>query len=140
MKKKELFIVFGLAFLIVVLGIVYFALPKKTVKTATEKSQVQGVMTIPVKLTIDKNGQPGNSRIVNIENGKTALDLLKNASSVKTQGEGTNAYVTELNGIKADTTKKEFWAFYVNGKLADVGADSYKLKANDQILWKIETF
>lgn len=34
----------------------------------------------------------------------------------------------------------EFWAFYVNGAPASVGADSYQCQENDQIKWQIETF
>lgn len=72
--------------------------------------------------------------------GKTALDFIKEKTIVQTKGEGVNAYVIKINGRIADDTKKEFWAFYVNGKQAEVGAGSYKLREGDKILWKIETY
>ena len=56
------------------------------------------------------------------------------------RGEGKNAYVTGINGREADTKKKEYWAFYVNGKPATVGAGSYILKQADKIEWKIENY
>lgn len=71
---------------------------------------------------------------------KTALDFTKETNKVVTKGEGANAYVVEINGRKADDTKKEFWAFYVNGKQAMVGAGSYKLKEGDKIEWKLENY
>lgn len=73
--------------------------------------------------------------------GKTALELLrvKDPAAV-TQGEGANAFVTKINGYEASASKKEFWAFYVNGKQAAVGAGSYITKSGDKIEWKIETY
>ena len=71
---------------------------------------------------------------------KTALDLVKEKAKAVTKGEGANAYVIEINGKTADDSKKEFWAFYVNDKMAEVGAGSYKLKDGDKIEWKIEKY
>ncbi|OGK09947.1 hypothetical protein A2767_01030 [Candidatus Roizmanbacteria bacterium RIFCSPHIGHO2_01_FULL_35_10] len=75
-----------------------------------------------------------------IEEGKTALDLLKQTGSVVTVGEKENAYVVGVNGIKADEEKKEYWSLYINDKISQVGAGSYKLKNGDKIEWKIETY
>lgn len=72
--------------------------------------------------------------------GKTALDLLQKTTKIQTKGEGKNAFITEINGRHADDSKREFWAFYVNGKQAEVGAGSYVIKNNDEIEWKIETY
>ncbi len=70
----------------------------------------------------------------------TALDLLKQTTKIKANGEGQNAFVVEINGRAADNKKKEYWAFFVNGQPATVGAGSYQLKENDQIEWKIATY
>ncbi|OGK16644.1 hypothetical protein A2774_03260 [Candidatus Roizmanbacteria bacterium RIFCSPHIGHO2_01_FULL_39_12c] len=75
-----------------------------------------------------------------IEEDKTALDLLKQSSSPVTVGEKENAYVAGINGIKAEAEKQEFWAFYVNDKMSSVGAGSYKLKNGDKIEWKVENY
>jgi len=72
--------------------------------------------------------------------GKNALDLTKKLATVVTKGEGVNAYVTTINGKEAKAENKEFWAFYVNGKQATVGAGSYQLKDGDKIEWKIEKY
>jgi hypothetical protein len=86
--------------------------------------------------------QSDNKKFDTIETqqGKTALDLLQKSHKTVTSGEGSNAFVTKIDDRKADTTKKEFWAFYVNGKQAQVGAGSYILQSNDKIEWKIETY
>lgn len=73
--------------------------------------------------------------------GKTALELLRAKDpSAKTTGDGANAYVTSLEGYTANTSKKEYWALFVNGKMSDVGAGSYVTKTGDQLRWEIQTY
>jgi hypothetical protein len=70
--------------------------------------------------------------------GKTALVLLKEKNStVVTKDSDYGPYVDSINGIAGGTGGK-YWAFYVNGKLASVGADAYETKAGDKIEWKFE--
>lgn len=69
--------------------------------------------------------------------GKTALEILKINNAVETQNSSFGEFVTSLNGKKADSTK-EFWGFYVNGKMASEGAGTYKTKDADVIVWKID--
>lgn len=45
--------------------------------------------------------------------------------------------ITSINGIVADD--HHFWGFYVNGKMAPVGADSYSLKPGDEISFKLDS-
>ena len=75
-----------------------------------------------------------------IKSGTTALGLIENTHLVVKKGEKQNAFITGIDGRLADTRKREFWAFYVNGKQAQVGAGSYVIKNNDTIEWKIETY
>jgi LPXTG-motif cell wall-anchored protein len=46
--------------------------------------------------------------------------------------------ITSINGVKMEGTN--YWAFYVNGQMASVGADKYELKANDQISFQYESW
>lgn len=101
----------------------------------TKKSVVQQTFTIYFKTA----GQTNFTK-QEIISGKTALDLTKEKANIKTKGEGVNAYVTEINGIIAQDSKKEYWAFYINSKMATVGAGSYQLKQGDKIEWKIEKY
>ena len=48
--------------------------------------------------------------------------------------------VASINGRVANPQKHEYWAFYVNGKMAPVGAEEYITKNSDFIEWKIETY
>ncbi|WP_454729452.1 DUF4430 domain-containing protein [Cellulosimicrobium protaetiae] len=72
--------------------------------------------------------------------GTTALDLLLEADpSAQVTGEGENAFVTAIDGVVADPDS-EFWALYVNGEMATVGAGSLETTDGDEITWKLETF
>ena len=102
---------------------------------STKKSIAQQTLTVYLKISGQKDFIKQE-----IISGKTALDLTKEKASVKIKGEGVNAYLTEINSQKALNSKKEYWAFYVNGKMAEVGAGSYQLKDGDKIEWKIEKY
>lgn len=71
------------------------------------------------------------------QNGEDALTLLKKQASIE---KNTSSLVVGINGRKADDTKREYWAFYVNGKMAQVGPAEYQTKTGDKIEWKIEKY
>lgn len=71
------------------------------------------------------------------EEGKNALEILKAKTSVEQSSSGL---VISINGRKADNSKHEYWAFYVNGKMAEVGPADYQTKAGDLIEWKIQKY
>ena len=123
-------------FVLIILAIIfgYFFYQSKLLSTKKSIVQQQNT-TVYLKIV-------GQADFVKHEiiAGKTALDLTKEKADVVTKGEKENAYIIGINGIGAQNSKKEFWAFYINGKLATVGAGSYKLKEGDKIEWKIEKY
>ncbi len=68
--------------------------------------------------------------------GRTALDLLKSKYKVETKTFSAGEYVQAINDQAADSS--HYWAFYVNGKQATVGASSYVTTNSDSIEWKLE--
>jgi len=100
----------------------------------------QSVKKIFVSQAIITKNKSSDFISYQIEEGKTALDLLKISKKIATKGEGVNAYVVSIDGKKAENENREYWAFYVNGKMANVGAGSYQLKNKDKIEWKIEKY
>lgn len=74
------------------------------------------------------------------KDGITALALLGQVAKVETSGTGEMAFVTSINGVSADSTKNEYWAFDINGQPATVGAGSYVTKNSDTITWKLSSF
>lgn len=69
--------------------------------------------------------------------GQNALEILQSKTSVEQNSSGL---VVSINGRKADDKKHEFWAFYVNAKMAEVGPAEYVMKDGDKIEWKIEKY
>lgn len=94
-----------------------------------------------VKQSLNSNSvQQPKYETFQIASNETALQLLQKTATITTNGKKESAFVTEINGRVAEISKREFWAFYVNGKQASVGAGSYYIQPNDIILWKIEKY
>lgn len=105
-------------------------------------SHKEQIKKVKASITINPGG---GSKVLSIQNveieeGKVALDLTKQVAKVETKGEGQNAFVTAINGRVADSAKNEYWEFLVNGKSAQIGAGSYKIKSGDKIEWRISTY
>lgn len=74
------------------------------------------------------------------EDGRTALELLLEADpSAVVNGEGEMAFVTAIRG-RAAKTESEFWALYVDGEAAQVGAGALETESGQTITWKLEEF
>lgn len=92
---------------------------------------------------IGKNGQSlydSGQYNIGIAGEPTALQLLQVTISSDKVGLKDTQYgpmITSIDGTSAEGNS--YWAFYVNGQYASVGADSYKLQPNDQITFKLET-
>lgn len=69
--------------------------------------------------------------------GRDALSILKEKTIIEQDSSGM---VSSINGRKALEKNREFWSFYVNGKLAEMGAADYITKPTDKIEWKIDTY
>jgi len=69
--------------------------------------------------------------------GKTALELLEARYQVEGKDfPGVGKFVIAINGITPD--QNHFWALYVNGTQATVGASKYMTKNSDVIEWRLE--
>lgn len=134
MKKNQTALFIAILVLIMGFAFLYYrqSLQPKISATNQQTSLMSVMQTIELKNPITLNTQ--------VKSETTTLDLLKITTKIETKGEGVNAYVVTINGRTASSVDKEYWAFYVNGKPATVGAGSYKLMPNDKILWKIEKF
>lgn len=132
MKKSQIPILF---FILIVFGAGYMQFFPK--RPAVKKSAPIAFVTIRQKISAetvlsDKNEQ--------VKKGSTALQVLYSSHPIKSKGIGQNTFITAIDGREAQADKREFWAFYVNGKQAEVGAGTYIVKNNDTIEWKIETY
>ncbi len=101
----------------------------ETKQSLIQKNTNQVVTNVSIKGTIS------NDIVYSGQDGKNALELLQAKFKVESSAQG---FVTSIDGRKA--VDHEFWAFYVNGKQAEVGAKDLMSKNSDTITWKIEKF
>lgn len=71
------------------------------------------------------------------QNGVSALTLLDRHAQVQVKHYSFGDMVEAINGTKGDGPK--YWLFYVNGKEADTGANSFITKSSDVITWKLQS-
>jgi hypothetical protein len=99
-----------------------------------------------VALTIDYgDGVQKRFAALAWKDGITIADLMETAAKhprgikyVK-QGSGTNALLTEIDGL-ANGTDDKYWLYEVNGTPGDRSYGAMKLKAGDAVQWKFEAY
>ena len=122
---------FFLIVVILIAGILSYVLyTKGRFLSTTTLSPVETIAPTPTIALIDYFSYQGKA-------GKSALQLLKDNASAQQDSTGL---VVAINGRKADPSKNEYWAFYVNVKLAEVGPAEYQTKEGDKIEWKIDHY
>ena len=83
-------------------------------------------------------------QMVNILNGSTAFDALKEASKLDRcygftfKWTSWGPSIQSICKVKINHNKKYYWMFYVNNKMASVGVGSYKPKENECIVMKYQ--
>lgn len=74
---------------------------------------------------------------VSFKKGDTVMDILEaNLKDVKEEG----GMVTAIEGVSQDEQKSVFWMYKVNGKMAEVGAQDYKVKEDDKVEFYQDTY
>lgn len=129
--------------LLLFLAIVFFiSFSVWQVRIKNSESKIQGEKTVQENTSLLKIDDGKNLQSFDVSEfiGKTALEATESKARVATSGTGVNAFVTSIGGREADTKKREFWEFIVNGSQAQVGAGSYIIQNNDEIQWKITDF
>lgn len=69
------------------------------------------------------------------EDGKTALELLKAHSNVRTETSQLGELVVEINGVASGNGY--YFIYFVNGAMAKTGAAQLVTKPGDKIEWKL---
>lgn len=72
------------------------------------------------------------------EDGKNALELLKNKAEIQTQDSSIGIFVVGINNIS--DSEDHFWLLYVNGELAQSTPDKLVTKNGDKLEWRFEQF
>ena len=124
-KKIKIILPFalGILFIIFVVGFIGFSIQNKS-------SAASKTTNVLINKSQDYFAYKGNT-------GKDALSLLKEKADVKQDSSGL---VISINGRATKSAKKEYWAFFVNGKMAEVGPADYKTNSQDLIEWRVKTY
>lgn len=126
-KYKQRVLILGIAVLAIV-----FLLFSFTTLTPQLRQSERGVGT-PTAVVPPRTQQVS----YNGQDGVDALTLLKQHADVVQDQSGM---VVSINGRKADSTKREYWAFFINNALAPVGPQAYTTKKGDNLTWKIASY
>ncbi len=70
------------------------------------------------------------------QSNQNALALLKKHATVQTKHYTFGDMVTTINGTKG--TGPKYWTFYINNRMANVGAGVYTTKSTDTLTWKLQ--
>lgn len=122
-RRIRLSFVSGILFALIIGAMFFFSSPAG-VKDLSQESVQQDIV---IADTFTYSGQANED----------ALTILKNKTEVQ---QATSGLVTSINGRQADPAKKEYWSFYVNGKMAPVGPAEYITEASDVVEWKVESY
>lgn len=79
-----------------------------------------------------------NDKEILKEDGKIDKDGLQKYLEENHQAKFEDGMMTELEGIKQDKEKNQYWMYYINGEMAEVGIGDYLPKENDQIEFRFE--
>lgn len=103
-------------------------------KQETPVKQTVSVQVIGVNSTM----MQGN---IEVNSSSTAYSVLRelakqNGKSISTKGFGSTVYVSGIDGLKEfDHGPSSGWMYKVNGTPPNIGAEAYRLKAGDQVIW-----
>lgn len=136
-----------ISFIIIVFGIFAFVLINKAKESETPnfisgeipnynvEVVVQNPVTNEVK-SFDHTAQSGESLFVFM---KSLVD--QNVGFEFTYSESEyGVLVTGMDGYEADSSKSEFWKFFINSIPSEVGVKDYILNGGDVIRWEIDYF
>lgn len=106
------------------------------------KTSKDSLKLCPAELQVDK-GSGAKTYPLQMNCSGTVLDLLKTASSkygfsLKYKNYSYGVFINEIDGLHDDETSSMYWLYYINGKLANLGASKQKVKKGDVVLWKYE--
>ncbi len=96
---------------------------------------------VSLKVIDDKKNVVADLSSVEVIGTPNAFQLLQAALGTDQVGFEETQYgkmITSIKGIKAEGTN--YWAFYVDGTMASVGAESYQLKNGNQINFQLESY
>lgn len=114
--------------------------PAEMEEEATEAVEgVEGgeVEEIAVNISFYEDGEELSdlTQTLEVTDGTILIEAMEEQYEV----EGTDGFLTSIEGHEQDEANSKYWMYTVNGEEAPVGAHEYELQADDQIEWRLES-
>lgn len=103
--------------------------------TTTEQTEANNPETTDVEISIKDTV---NDKEILTEDAKIDENGLKDYLEKNHKAVFEDGMMTELEGIKQDEKEGQYWMYYVNDEMADVGIGDYVPKAGDEIEFRFE--
>lgn len=103
--------------------------------TTTQQTEANNPETTDVEISIKDTV---NDKEILIEDAKIDENGLKDYLEKNHKAVFEDGMMTELEGIKQDEKESQYWMYYVNDEMADVGIGDYVPKAGDEIEFRFE--
>ena len=126
-RRIRIYFLIGIILISILASIAYVSPAKKSLQKPIQPTPAVVIGEQAASKTVTYSGKEGVD----------ALTLLKEHAAITLDRSGV---VSGINGEEAQPNKKEFWSFFINGKMAKVGPASYIAKDTDQLEWKIQTY
>lgn len=97
------------------------------------ENQTKEMLTIVSSLEQDGKEVDDATKKMEVEEGTTVLELLKDQYEVVEEG----GYIVSVDGMKQDEKAGKYWMYEVNDKQPTVGAAEYVVKDGDQVKWSL---
>lgn len=95
------------------------------------ESQTKELLSIVSSLEQDGEEIDGATKELEVEEGTTVLELLKEQYEVVEE----DGFIVSVNGMGQDKEAGKYWMYEVNDKEPTVGAAEYVVKDGDQVKW-----
>ncbi|MGX7023281.1 DUF4430 domain-containing protein [Vagococcus hydrophili] len=89
-----------------------------------------------VKVVLQEDGKEFSTKEIEIKEDAILGDVMADNFKI---GEENNM-ISSIDDKKQDAKAQKYWIYQVNGKEAEVGANEYKLKAGDEVIWNLSKF
>lgn len=99
----------------------------------TSESEQEEAITI----TISENNQEEivAEEEVPVEEGEILYDVMEENFDIEATEEG---FITSIEGISQNEEEGKYWMYYVNGEMAEVGAQDYELEPGDEVTFDLQ--
>ncbi|WP_077621690.1 DUF4430 domain-containing protein [Sediminibacillus massiliensis] len=88
-----------------------------------------------VSVTISEDGEDVIAEEdIPIEEGDILLDVMKENFEV----EESDGFITSIEGVSQDEEAGKYWMYYVNGEMAEVGANEKELSPDDEVTFDLQ--